>query len=279
MLRDRSYATKYLTGAGIPIEVERHAILPPSSYDIFSDIMKSHGVNRENIENLWTYSGGISAAALMIAASVASDKELNQLLEKIGSELRDKNSELSWTTEQTEKRLAYTLDAIRIVYEDLKTKNYAYVALCCQPEGVAVDELALFCGCEYRKILTFNDQKVSEIYERISSQTDYEELRGIEIVKFYPTTDEKYDFVLDRRDNEFINGPETNELKCSADKMLSGYFPMMLRMWKMMIVNIAHQIQNLTAQQDYSQTPHYCIVHQPSQWIISYIFMCKVRKS
>jgi hypothetical protein len=66
MLKDRSYANIYLRNAAILIEIGKYTILPPSSYDVFSAIVKSHEVNQQDIENSWRYTGGILAAALMI---------------------------------------------------------------------------------------------------------------------------------------------------------------------------------------------------------------------
>jgi hypothetical protein len=198
MLRDPEYSSAYLKSTGLPIKVGRYAVIPPPTLEIFSSIMRSHDVDQESkIDNLWKCTGGIPAVALMISEETNTDEDLQMLLNKVHDKLNDDTQVISWDTENTEIRLAYTFYSVRVIYEDLKKKNLAFAALCCQPDGVGAEELALFCALSTYQLYTFGNRKVEELYEKIKPQyeTQYNAIR----LDTHPHNgSESYDYVMDR---------------------------------------------------------------------------------
>jgi tetratricopeptide (TPR) repeat protein len=177
MLTDNLFVNDYLEKSGIPVSIKKKYTLPPPSLEVFNAIMQSQGVNHEKIHELWRYSGGIPATALMMWFAPAN---FEQMLKSVKSMLTDNSLEFPWKERDVEMRLAYTFRATKAIYGELRNNNYSYVALVSQPWGVTADELALFCGYKFRKIYTSNVNHVKEVYELLSgNQHD-----NIEIVEW-----------------------------------------------------------------------------------------------
>ena len=169
LLTDKLFVNKYLENVGIPFSIKKRFTLPPPSFSVFDGIMTSNRIRQERIHELWRYTGGIPAVALMMGSAEAT-LNLDQILTNVKSKLDDKSLELPWKEEDIETRLAYTLYATKTIYEELRRKNYSYVALASHPYGLAADELALFCACKFNKIYTHNRPIVSEVYELLCSE-------------------------------------------------------------------------------------------------------------
>jgi hypothetical protein len=186
MLRDRSYANDYLQENGIRVTVRRHLILPPPSFTIFGNIMKNNGISQDKIDALWNVSGGIPAIALM-AWKERHGEKLDEMFEEAKKKLRDNSIELTWDVQDLEIRFTLANNFVKMIYDDLKNKNYAYAALTASyPWPLAAEEMALFCGYRFSKICTCDDNNVKDVYDFMRKQANYDEERKIEVVDSPP---------------------------------------------------------------------------------------------
>jgi hypothetical protein len=132
--------------------------------------MTAHSINDEFASYLWKYTGGFPATALMMWFTGGKER-LIHLIERVKDVLIIKNkittTELPWKHDDLETRLSYTYYASSVVFQELRSKNYAYVALCIQPAGVSADELVMFCGCNFHRIYTCNNQNVKDVYDKV----------------------------------------------------------------------------------------------------------------
>jgi hypothetical protein len=203
MLEDPSFSSTYLQSAGLPVTVRRNIVLPPPSYEIFRNIMKYNEISDESkVKNLWKYTGGIPAVALMMSEGAETDEELEALFREVQAELDDDSIVKDWNVEQIETRLAYSFYSVTVIYQGLKKKNLCFAALCCQPDGVAVEELALFCALSTSQLYTFGDIEIAKIYEKV--KYNYEnEYNGIRLDTNPYVDSEAYDYVLDRNNKAY----------------------------------------------------------------------------
>ena len=179
---NRLYVDQYLRDflpSKIREEIKEAKILSPPSLNVFKAIMKAHEVDQRRVHDLWQYSGGIPAVALMIYETSSNPDEI---LENARIRLLNKCLPLSWTVGEPERRLDYGIFATETIYEELKKKNYAYVALLCQPAGVAADELALFCGCIYGIVHTCNNKNVRMVYDQLHNENCCPEQQTIQFI-------------------------------------------------------------------------------------------------
>lgn len=67
--------------------------------------------------------------------------------------LDDNNRMPRWNSQDTEVRLAYRFESVKMLFRKLREINIAFTALCCQPEGITLGELAFFCAFNTNKVL------------------------------------------------------------------------------------------------------------------------------
>jgi hypothetical protein len=159
---DKLYVTKYLEKIGIPFDVPKKTILPLPSLEIFQQIMRSNNISEELIPHLWESSGGIPATGLMISSIVNTNNE-NELFEKLNALHNDKFQNESWKTDDVERRISFTLYSVKVIFDELKKRNYGYVSLIVQPYGVTQEELLLFGGTIFREVRTDLNENISAV--------------------------------------------------------------------------------------------------------------------
>ena len=149
LIDDRTYSNIYLNKKSYSVLVNKLEIVPPPSKNIFDDIMANHEIRKEDVDSLWSISGGIPAIALMILQEnpTITNRDLDLIIQEIGNLIRNK-SEIYWSESDYRKRLAMALYATIQIYEKLIKKNKAYGIFCCERDGVTQDEILIFCGCE-----------------------------------------------------------------------------------------------------------------------------------
>lgn len=213
--KDRTFASHFLEDVGISSVVKERRVLPPPSFEVFSNIMIAHDVNAEFISDLWKYTGGFPATALMMWTA-AGKKALGRVIIKLTNVLLTNNelrsTELPWKDDNIQTRINYTYYAAQVVYEELKLKNYAYVALCVQPIGVSVDELLIFCGSLFNQIYTCNNKNAKEVYEKIfNGRVCYPKILKVQLIESPCTGNERCKFSLETAVKEGIveKFPET----------------------------------------------------------------------
>jgi hypothetical protein len=200
-LQDRKLATRYLEDMGISSKVNKRLELPPPSHKVFADIMDIHSLDRTSIIDLWNYTGGFPAIALMLW-TIGGKEGLARLLKEVRDILLIKNKsisrELPWKEDNLQTRLSYTYYAAGVIYRELKSKNYSYVALSIQSAGVSADELLLFCGCRFRQIYTCNNRNVKEVLEKVfNGRICYPEGLEIQVLDTPCTGDERCRYILE----------------------------------------------------------------------------------
>ena len=86
-----------------------------------------------------------------------------------------------------------------MLFRKLREINIAFTALCCQPEGITLEELAFFCAFNTNKVLyTFGNNRWEDVYSRLNACHAINEL-GLDTDPFAINKD--YDYLLERSDD------------------------------------------------------------------------------
>lgn len=195
LLKDKTHLNRYLQNkVGIHVDVIEKRFISPPLPQIFQSIMNLHSITDDVIEDLWKYSGGITATALMMWYA-AGKNGLKEFVKKVRDNMMTDNGELSWKTDDVAKRLSYTHYAAREIYNTLRStptlkfkNNYAYVALVAQPDGVSIDELLLFCGCSFGIVHPFDNRYVQDVVKAFQKGSCCPESRQIDVKPSAPYT-------------------------------------------------------------------------------------------
>jgi len=235
--KDKTHLNRYLQNkVGIHVEVIEKRFLSPPKRQIFQAIMISHSVTADVISDLWLYSGGITATALMMWYAAGKDG-LKEFVKKVKDNILVHKIELSWATEDVAKRLTYTYYSAKEIYNTLKStstlkfkKNYAYVALVAQPDGVSIDELLLFCGCSFGIVHPFDNQYVQKVVKVFEDGSCCPDSRKIDVRPNAPYTgNEDCSHILDMSIvDEYVEnwnigmGIKSGEMKNEPAPSISG---------------------------------------------------------
>lgn len=161
---------------GVQITILKQILVSPPDFNIFNKIMQVNDFgddfDESKIKDLWFYSGGFPAISLMMVYGKHPTNTLEVIFERVKKELRDRTNVYPWTSkDDIQMRWTYALYSAREVFREITERGRAYLALCCQPAGVAIDELAIYCGCRCARgeIFTLEDEYLFDVLTAILS--------------------------------------------------------------------------------------------------------------
>jgi hypothetical protein len=168
LIDDRTYPNRYLHEKNYSVIIKKMEIVPPPSKSIFNAIMENHEVRKEDIDPLWSISGGIPAIALTISQEIPTltSRDLQLVLQEIGNLIRNK-AQIYWSESDYRKRLAMALYATMQIYQRLMKDNKVYGLLCCERDGVTQDEILIFCGCMSENDVIYIPHEETETKRRV----------------------------------------------------------------------------------------------------------------